>query len=575
TIAANAASERNRAAAPRPTDRESPVTNTATPPDSTRSLTRRQGGSMELANHGLILLQQLNAQREFGFLCDCTVAIGDVFFKAHKAVLAAFSNYFRMLFIHQDSDCVRLKPADIQPDIFSYLLNLMYTGKLAPQLIDPARLEQGVKFLHAYPLIQEASLNSQAVFCHPEASIRLNTSLYGIQISGQQGAQSSRLSTRRQSSPVDSDSVGMLNGKGSGTNTSLGSRLQADLEVEASAISSSQFGREGSEADASSSESVPALTSGNPNTILHVKPSIMKRSSSFRKHYTCHICGSRFNQRAALREHLLWHAQAMAPLMLEARDATSPVLPGGAATPEVEEVLTGVGASAAIPIMVDVDVEQPLPGPKVSPRAETAISVPSAATASCVAQPQADTPPPSDIADIDNLEGMADIEREVKRRKYECPTCGRKFIQKSHWREHMYIHTGKPYRCSACGKSFCRANQAARHVCMSQGAESAYTMVDRQSMELCAADDSSQIEALFLGSSGRPYKCNVCEMTFTNPNEVIKHMCFNQGTTSEGSVSGMAGSGANIDKAAKDEGSDVSSGGSLVTAIKTEEVLVD
>ena len=39
---------------------------------------------------------------EFGFLCDCTVAIGDVFFKAHKAVLAAFSNYFRMLFIHQD-----------------------------------------------------------------------------------------------------------------------------------------------------------------------------------------------------------------------------------------------------------------------------------------------------------------------------------------------------------------------------------------------------------------------------------------------------------------------------------------
>ena len=57
---------------------------------------------MELANHGLILLQQLNAQREFGFLCDCTVAIGDVFFKAHKAVLAAFSNYFRTLFIHQD-----------------------------------------------------------------------------------------------------------------------------------------------------------------------------------------------------------------------------------------------------------------------------------------------------------------------------------------------------------------------------------------------------------------------------------------------------------------------------------------
>ncbi|KAK1337933.1 hypothetical protein QTO34_001036 [Cnephaeus nilssonii] len=56
---------------------------------------------MDLANHGLILLQQLNAQREFGFLCDCTVAIGDVYFKAHKSVLASFSNYFKMLFVHQ------------------------------------------------------------------------------------------------------------------------------------------------------------------------------------------------------------------------------------------------------------------------------------------------------------------------------------------------------------------------------------------------------------------------------------------------------------------------------------------
>ncbi|XP_076873848.1 zinc finger and BTB domain-containing protein 2b [Brachyhypopomus gauderio] len=539
---------------------------------------------MELANHGLILLQQLNAQREFGFLCDCTVAIGDVFFKAHKAVLAAFSNYFRMLFIHQDSDCVRLKPADIQPDIFSYLLNLMYTGKLAPQLIDPARLEQGVKFLHAYPLIQEASLASQSAFSHPEPSIRLSTSLYGIQISDQQGALASRLSARRQSSPIDSENPGMLDGKSATTNacfsqTTSGSRLQPEPDVEAS-TSSGLFGREGSDADMSATDTPSASASGNSNTILHVKPSIMKRSSSFRKHYTCHFCGSRFNQRAALREHLLWHAQAVPPLLVESGGAASPLLPGGAATPDVEEVLTGVGAAAATPITVDVlsDGEQPLSGPKVSPRGETGGSVPVAMAAAAglyASQPQADTPPPSDIADIDNLEGAADVEREVKRRKYECSTCGRKFIQKSHWREHMYIHTGKPYRCSACGKSFCRANQAARHVCLSQGADSAYTMVDRQSMELCAADDSSQMEALFLGSSGRPYKCNVCEMTFSNPNEVIKHLCFNQGPLSEGSILGMGLSGLNSDKVAKDEGSDSSSGGPLVTAIETEEVLVE
>lgn len=47
------------------------------------------------------------------------------------------------------SECAFEALSDIQPDIFSYLLHLMYTGKMAPQLIDPVRLEQGIKFLHA------------------------------------------------------------------------------------------------------------------------------------------------------------------------------------------------------------------------------------------------------------------------------------------------------------------------------------------------------------------------------------------------------------------------------------------
>lgn len=538
---------------------------------------------MELANHGLILLQQLNAQREFGFLCDCTVAIGDVFFKAHKAVLAAFSNYFRMLFIHQDSDCVRLKPADIQPDIFSYLLNLMYTGKLATQLIDPARLEQGVKFLHAYPLIQEASLASHAAQAHHEVSLPLSSSLYGIQISDQQAPLTNRLSARTHlSSPFDLEGGGLLDGKCVTTNkaTSLTRPVSkhrqalSETEVEASA-STSQFVREGGEMETSAGEAPSCSLSAN--TILHVKPSIMRRSSSMRKHYTCHVCGGRFTQRGALREHLLLHSQAMLPLVLESVSAAFPMPTGGAATPEVEEVLRGSEATAVTPIIVDAasDSEQHLYS-KDSPHPETAMPVPTTTAVSlCTAQSQADTPPPSDIADIDNLEGATDMEREVKRRKYECSTCGRKFIQKSHWREHMYIHTGKPYRCSACGKSFCRANQAARHVCMNLGSEPAYTMVDRQSMELCAADDSSQMEALFLGSSGRPYKCNVCEMTFSSPNEVIKHLCFNQGVLSSAAAGDMGVSGLNSDSLAKDDGSDSSNGGPLMTPIKTEEVFVE
>ncbi|KAF7645369.1 hypothetical protein LDENG_00205570 [Lucifuga dentata] len=66
---------------------------------------------MDVSTHSLFLLQQLNVQREFGFLCDCTVAIGNVYFKAHRAVLAAFSNYFKMIFIHQSRSAAPSNPA--------------------------------------------------------------------------------------------------------------------------------------------------------------------------------------------------------------------------------------------------------------------------------------------------------------------------------------------------------------------------------------------------------------------------------------------------------------------------------
>ncbi|XP_028296145.1 zinc finger and BTB domain-containing protein 2-like, partial [Gouania willdenowi] len=477
---------------------------------------------MELANHGLILLQQLNAQREFGFLCDCTVAIGDVFFKAHKAVLAAFSNYFRMLFIHQDSDCVRLKAADIQPDIFSYLLNLMYTGKLAPQLIDPTRLEQGVRFLHAYPLLQEAS---QSAFSHPEQNLNLSTSLYGIQISDQQVALSALLpaAPHVSSSPFDMETVA------SESKTAVSLTPTRPISPPTLDVSSKPMVEEGG-ADGSS-----------VSAILHVKPSIMKRSSSFRKHYSCHLCRSRFTQRSLLREHLLQHTHTLQhqtlPELSDLGVEPSAVLQAG-----LKENHAGVGG-ASVEVISDSEQTPVSAANSDSPQAEVSTSCWGVGGLNS----QSDTPPPSDIADIDNLES-ADLDREVKRRKYECSTCGRKFIQKSHWREHMYIHTGKPFKCSACGKSFCRANQAARHVCLNQGVDT-YTMVDRQSMELCAAGDNSQMEAMFL-SSTKPYKCNICTTTFSSPSEVIKHLCFTQGL--QGNLL------LQREELSKDEGSDLS-----------------
>ncbi|KAJ1156016.1 hypothetical protein NDU88_008741 [Pleurodeles waltl] len=475
--------------------------------------TRWTISNMDLANHGLILLQQLNAQREFGFLCDCTVAIGDVYFKAHKSVLASFSNYFKMLFVHQTSECVRLKPTDIQPDIFSYLLHLMYTGKMAPQLIDPVRLEQGIKFLHAYPLIQEASLASHGGFSHPDQVFPLASSLYGIQIADHQIRNPNKIvpaadklgrEPRQQPSRIpqdpapESNSVSRLSTilpQTSQKNTNLSDTLQTPLSPEMTSVLPTAPSVEENSMEDSPSEDQPSSL-----TIAHVKPSIMKRNGSFPKYYACHLCGRRFNLRSSLREHLVLHTGIPFSSSNPGDASMSPSFCSNAAELTKDSMDAADGGALS-----DSELAQNSDSPMIDGN-----------------QPP-DTPPPTDIADIDNLE-QVDLEREVKRRKYECSICGRKFIQKSHWREHMYIHTGKPFKCSTCDKSFCRANQAARHVCLKSS--DTYTVVDKQTLELCNFDESSQIDNMV--QTNKRYKCNVCDKTFSTPNEVVKHTCQTQ-----------------------------------------------
>ncbi|KAL2082204.1 hypothetical protein ACEWY4_022022 [Coilia grayii] len=567
---------------------------------------------MEVATHGLVLLQQLNAQREFGFLCDCTVAIGDVFFKAHKAVLAAFSNYFRMLFIHQDSECVRLKAGDIQPDVFSALLNLMYTGRLSALSVDPSRLNMGVQFLHAYPLLEHTSPAPHGSL--PGSTATTNAALYGIQIADLQGAadtQHPNDPSITHTHPTDThlDLCSPL------THTHLASQLSpGDAHLRGGEELGSRGRWEEPEAEFEQSEGMsisdgPSPSSPPPSatTILHVKPSIMGRGGGGalrRQQHSCHVCGRGFLLRSALREHLLLHTQTR-PLLADSGDATLPTMPGGTATPEGEELLLlGAGggiamATAAITAAFSSSALWEGEGPGVSggrgggakesnTRPDIPVNMAMTMSGSFNGQPQADTPPPSDIADIDSLEG-AGLEagaesREVKRRKYECGTCGRKFIQKSHWREHTYIHTGKPYRCQACGKSFCRANQAARHVCLGQ-TETPHTQPldpHHDHQEPCSSE-APPLEALFLGAALQqppPYRCNLCAATFSSPHQVLKHLCFTQQPSLVATPNAPPDSKPSPSPSPalgkRDEGSDSCSGvGTLNQTIKTEEVLMD
>ncbi|KAG7272628.1 hypothetical protein CRUP_033137 [Coryphaenoides rupestris] len=107
---------------------------------------------MARPSHSEHVLQQLNNQREWGFLCDCCISIGDIYFRAHKAVLAACSSYFRMMFIRDQQAGGRLDLSNMQmsAECFDLILQLMYLGRIMVGSYEFEELKASMAYLQMY-----------------------------------------------------------------------------------------------------------------------------------------------------------------------------------------------------------------------------------------------------------------------------------------------------------------------------------------------------------------------------------------------------------------------------------------
>ncbi|XP_019741254.1 nucleus accumbens-associated protein 2-like isoform X2 [Hippocampus comes] len=100
------------------------------------SIMAESGLQVSVGDFGSSVLSSLNEQRLLGLHCDVSILVQGQVFKAHRAVLAASSLYFRDLFSAESSDTSEWSqstyelPSSVTPSCFHQILTFCYTGRL-------------------------------------------------------------------------------------------------------------------------------------------------------------------------------------------------------------------------------------------------------------------------------------------------------------------------------------------------------------------------------------------------------------------------------------------------------------
>ncbi|KAJ8270375.1 hypothetical protein GJAV_G00113710 [Gymnothorax javanicus] len=116
-------------------------------------------------HHSQHLLERLRRQREKGFLCDCTVAIGKSWFRAHWNVLAAFSGYFNSLCDANTAEktVTSLDPECVNEGVFKKLIDYVYSGYLDVDSGNVTEICKAATFLKMEEVVVQCALTLEDI----------------------------------------------------------------------------------------------------------------------------------------------------------------------------------------------------------------------------------------------------------------------------------------------------------------------------------------------------------------------------------------------------------------------------
>ncbi|XP_036105265.1 zinc finger and BTB domain-containing protein 24 isoform X2 [Molossus molossus] len=105
--------------------------------------------------HSDTVLASFEDQRKKGFLCDITLIVENVHFRAHKALLAASSEYFSMMFAEEGEIGQSIYMLEgMVADTFGILLEFIYTGYLQASEKSTEQILATAQFLKVYDLVK-------------------------------------------------------------------------------------------------------------------------------------------------------------------------------------------------------------------------------------------------------------------------------------------------------------------------------------------------------------------------------------------------------------------------------------
>uniref|UniRef100_A0A672PCG6 POZ/BTB and AT hook containing zinc finger 1 n=1 Tax=Sinocyclocheilus grahami TaxID=75366 RepID=A0A672PCG6_SINGR len=422
----------------------------------------------QVSKHSAEMLHNLNSQRkDGGRFCDVILRVGEESFPAHKAVLAACSEYFESVFSCQaedDGQGKELEMHTISPKVFRDILDFAYTSKIVVRLECFPELMTAAKFLLMRSVIeicQEVIKQSNVQILVPPSRggehslFRAAEQLsYPLPVDMSNGSVSIGAVFTNNN---DSDSADPTQPINNSQPAASGAQAADRLAVSPLEFPSSHLNSDGSKRGR-----------GRPKKEPTTEPITYNNSTAQNENegiFSCGDCGKMFPDDVQLRNHETQHG-----------------------------TFTGGVSTRAELVAVD--------GPTM------------------ISHPQARFQENGLPAD--------NRKRERTRRHVACDLCGKVFRDVYHLNRHKLSHSGeKPYACPVCGLRFKRKDRMSYHVRSHDGSVGKPYVCQSCGKGFSRPDHlNGHIKQVH--TTERPHKCQICNASFATRDRLRSHLACHE-----------------------------------------------